>query len=74
MVFWIASGIGLAVAYLFGSTPTGYLAGRLLKGVDIRAHGSGSTGATNVLRTLGKWPALAGIEPRLGQSASESKT
>ncbi|RWF67936.1 MAG: glycerol-3-phosphate acyltransferase [Mesorhizobium sp.] len=39
--------------------PTGYLAGKLLKGIDIREHGSKSTGATNVLRTLGKWPALA---------------
>ena len=58
MVFWIASVVGLAVAYLFGSTPTGYLAGKLLKGIDIREHGSRSTGATNVLRTLGKWPAL----------------
>ena len=58
MVFWIASVIGLAVAYLFGATPTGYLAGKLLKGIDIREHGSKSTGATNVLRTLGKWPAL----------------
>jgi glycerol-3-phosphate acyltransferase PlsY len=58
MLFWIASGIGLAIAYLFGSTPTGYLAGKLLKGIDIRQHGSRSTGATNVLRTLGKWPAL----------------
>jgi glycerol-3-phosphate acyltransferase PlsY len=58
MVFWIASAVGLAVAYLFGSTPTGYLAGKLLKGVDIRELGSKSTGATNVLRTLGKWPAL----------------
>jgi glycerol-3-phosphate acyltransferase PlsY len=58
MAFWIASVVGLAVAYLFGSTPTGYLAGRLLKGIDIREHGSKSTGATNVLRTLGKWPAL----------------
>ena len=58
MAFWIASGVGLAVAYLFGSTPTGYLAGKLLKGIDIREHGSKSTGATNVLRTLGKWPAL----------------
>jgi glycerol-3-phosphate acyltransferase PlsY len=58
MVFWIASVIGLAAAYLFGSTPTGYLAGKLLKGVDIRELGSKSTGATNVLRTLGKWPAL----------------
>src|ERR1700678_859454 len=59
MVFWIASVAGLAIAYLFGSTPPGYLAGRLLKGIDIREHGSRSKGATNVLRTLGKWPALA---------------
>ncbi len=58
MIFWIASVAGWAIAYLFGSTPTGYLAGRLLKGIDIREHGSRSTGATNVLRTLGKWPAL----------------
>lgn len=58
MVFWIACLIGLAIAYLFGSIPTGYLAGALLRGIDIRQHGSRSTGATNVLRTLGKWPAL----------------
>jgi acyl phosphate:glycerol-3-phosphate acyltransferase len=43
---------------LLGSTPTGYLAGKLLRGIDIRQHGSKSIGATNVLRTLGKWPAL----------------
>jgi len=59
MSFWIASGVGLAIAYLVGSLPTGYLAGKLLKGIDIREHGSKSTGATNVLRTLGKWAALA---------------
>src|SRR5258705_10336364 len=58
MDFWIASAVGLVIAYLFGSTPTGYLAGKLLKGIDMREHGSKSTGATNVLRTLGKWPAL----------------
>jgi acyl phosphate:glycerol-3-phosphate acyltransferase len=58
MAFWIASLVGLAIGYLIGSTPTGYLAGKLLKGIDIREHGSKSTGATNVLRTLGKWPAL----------------
>ena len=58
MVFWIASLVGLAIAYLFGSLPTGYLAGKLLKGIDIREHGSRSTGATNVLRTVGTWPAL----------------
>ena len=58
MAFWIAGAAGLAIAYLLGSTPAGYLAGKLLKGIDIREHGSRSTGATNVLRTLGKWPAL----------------
>ncbi|OWJ62689.1 glycerol-3-phosphate 1-O-acyltransferase PlsY [Inquilinus limosus] len=59
MVFWIAGVAGLGIAYLLGSIPTGYLAGRLLRGIDIREHGSRSTGATNVLRTLGKGPALA---------------
>lgn len=56
VIFWMASLAGLAVAYLLGATPTGYWAGKLLKGIDIREHGSGSTGATNVLRTLGIWP------------------
>ena len=58
MSFWIANAIASVAAYLIGSTPAGYLAGKLLKGIDIREHGSKSTGATNVLRTLGKWPAL----------------
>jgi glycerol-3-phosphate acyltransferase PlsY len=48
----------LLAAYLLGATPTGYWTGRVLKGIDIREHGSKSTGATNVLRTLGKGPAL----------------
>ncbi len=51
----IATGI-FTIAYLLGSFPTGYLAGKLLQGIDIREHGSGSTGATNVLRILGKVP------------------
>jgi len=58
MVFWIASAAGLGIAYLLGSTPTGYWVGKLLKGIDIREHGSRSTGATNVFRVVGKWPAL----------------
>lgn len=48
----------ILVAYLLGSIPTGYLAGRMLKGIDIREYGSGSTGATNVLRTVGKGAAI----------------
>lgn len=58
MMFWIVGVAGLAIAYLLGAIPTGYWAGKLLKGIDIREHGSKSVGATNVLRTLGKWPAL----------------
>ncbi|PSB24679.1 acyl-phosphate glycerol 3-phosphate acyltransferase [Stenomitos frigidus ULC18] len=59
MVLWLAlNGLLLVSAYLLGSMPPGYWAGRLLKGIDIREHGSGSTGATNVLRTVGKAPAL----------------
>jgi acyl phosphate:glycerol-3-phosphate acyltransferase len=43
----------LATAYFLGSIPTGYLVG-LLANLDIREHGSGSTGAANVWRTVGK--------------------
>ena len=46
------------ISYLFGSLPTGFLIGKYLKNIDLRTMGSGSTGATNVLRNVGKWPAL----------------
>ena len=46
------------VSYLLGSLPTGFLVGKYLKNIDLRTIGSGSTGATNVLRNVGKWPAL----------------
>lgn len=51
-------GIALLLSYLLGSLPTGYLLGRWLRDIDIRDHGSGSTGATNVLRVMGKGPGL----------------
>lgn len=47
------------LAYLAGSIPTGLIVGRVTKGIDIRAYGSGRTGATNVLRTLGPIPFAA---------------
>ena len=48
----------LFLCYLLGSFPTGFLFGKYLKNIDLRKMGSGSTGATNVLRNVGKWPAL----------------
>jgi len=44
--------LGLAIAYVAGSFPSAYLAGKL-KGVDLRQYGSGNLGATNVARVLG---------------------
>ena len=44
--------VGLIVAYLVGSIPSAFLAGKA-KGVDLRTVGSGNLGATNVFRTLG---------------------
>lgn len=48
----------LLLAYLIGSFPTSYLFARTIKGIDIRKVGSGNAGATNVLRSVGKVPAL----------------
>jgi len=44
----------LILSYLLGSIPTAYLVGKFVKGIDIRKHGSGNVGATNVFRTVGK--------------------
>jgi glycerol-3-phosphate acyltransferase PlsY len=51
---WVA----LCIAYACGSIPTAFLAGQLLKGVDLRTVGSGNLGATNVYRNLGAVPAV----------------
>lgn len=39
--------------YILGGIPWGVVLGRVFKGVDVRQHGSGATGATNALRVLG---------------------
>ena len=44
---------GLLIAYLAGSIPFAYIAGKLFKGIDLREHGSGNLGATNVFRVMG---------------------
>lgn len=53
-IFW-----AMMLSYLLGSIPTAFIAGKMLKGIDIREHGSGNMGATNVFRVLGKKPGIA---------------
>ncbi len=60
----------IGFAYCLGSIPPGYWAGKWLKGIDIREHGSGSTGATNVLRTIGKLPALVVFVVDIGKAVA----
>ena len=48
----------VVASYLVGAIPVGYVVGRALKGIDVRRYGSGSTGATNVMRVLGRGPFL----------------
>jgi glycerol-3-phosphate acyltransferase PlsY len=50
--------LAVAVAYLVGAVPIGFLVARAFGAGDIRRHGSGNIGATNVLRTLGRLPAI----------------
>jgi len=56
----IAGIIFVVLAYLVGSISFGLLIGKLIKGIDIRNFGSGSTGATNVARVCGPiWGIIA---------------
>ncbi len=48
----------LAVSYIIGSIPTSLMAGKMLKGIDIRQFGSGNAGGTNAFRVLGWKPGL----------------
>ena len=48
----------LAVSYIIGSIPTSLVAGKMLKGIDIRNFGSGNAGGTNAFRVLGWKPGL----------------
>ncbi len=49
--------LAMVAAYLMGAVPIGYIVGRAFGVSDIRRHGSGNIGATNVLRTAGRLPA-----------------
>jgi acyl phosphate:glycerol-3-phosphate acyltransferase len=50
---WQQAAIAAVVGYVLGSIPTGMVVARVYRNVDLTTHGSGRTGATNVLRTLG---------------------
>ena len=51
---WQQAAVAAVVGYLLGSIPTGMIVARVYGNVDLTAQGSGRTGATNVLRTLGR--------------------
>ena len=52
---WLWVVLLIVGAYLLGSVPTSYIAGRLLKGVDIRDYGSGTVSGSNVFHTVARW-------------------
>lgn len=62
--------LGVVAAYLIGAIPVGLLVSRLAGGVDIRRHGSGNIGATNVLRTGNKALAAATLVLDAGKGAA----
>jgi len=50
--------IAIVIGYLLGSTPSAYIATRLVTGEDVRQLGGGNVGGLNVYREVGAWPAL----------------
>ena len=56
---YVVAIISVIASYLIGSVSFSIVLGRLLKGIDIRQHGSGNAGATNTLRVLGIGPGIA---------------
>ena len=67
---WLAWVLIAPLAYLVGSIPVGIIVGKLWGGVDPREHGSGSMGATNVLRTVGKKAAVTVFVLDFGKGAA----
>ena len=59
--------LGVAIAYLLGGIPFGYLLVKLSTGRDVRASGSGNIGATNVLRTTGRAAGIATLLLDIGK-------
>lgn len=61
--------LAFPLAYLIGSIPVGYLVALWRSGIDLRRHGSGNIGMTNVLRTVGKGPAFLTLLADVGKGA-----
>jgi len=59
----------VVIAYLLGSIPFGLIIGKIASGVDVRKHGSGKTGATNVMRTTGTKFGILTIALDVGKAA-----
>jgi len=59
----------IVIAYLLGSIPFAYLAGRA-RGIDLRTVGSGNLGAANVFRTLGRGTGIAVMAADIGKGAA----
>ncbi|HXD95397.1 MAG TPA: glycerol-3-phosphate 1-O-acyltransferase PlsY [Candidatus Acidoferrum sp.] len=59
--------LAVLAAYLVGAVPIGWLVARAFGVSDIRRHGSGNIGATNVLRTLGRLPAILTLLADVGK-------
>lgn len=55
----LALGVVILISYILGSIPSSIWVGKVVKGVDIRDHGSGNAGATNTFRLLGWQPGVA---------------
>jgi len=50
--------LSIVLSYLLGSLIFSLIVGKILRGIDVRQHGSGNAGATNTLRVLGLVPAI----------------
>ena len=61
--------IFVPLGYLLGAIPFGYIAGKLFGGVDVRDHGSGSIGMTNVMRTVSPPAAILVLALDMGKAA-----
>lgn len=59
--------IPIVLSYLLGSLIFSLIVGKLLKGIDVRSHGSGNAGATNTLRVLGIGPAVLVLALDIGK-------